>query len=158
MDYDNIAPPVQYESVWMWILISSLLVLSIYYLVTLLATRKKKALPAVHIDRNSLQFRAVVRNRHMEAISALHKEYLDGNMTAEVLTQRLGVVLRSFAAEYSGMGTRTMTLTEMKRNPIPKNLVDAIEAYYPIAFKNLAESGDPSFAIQKAKDVINTWR
>ena len=156
MDFD-ILPPVQYQGIWLTIFFIALGALVLYVLLVLLFTRKKKQQTARQLDVNSQEYKETIRRKHMTNIEALRASTLTGELSAADLNQRLGVILRSFAAEYSGMNTRPMTLSELKRNNIPSDLISAIEAFYPIAFRNLSQKGDPNVAVQAALDVIYRW-
>jgi len=157
VDFDNINPPVQYEPIWIQIFAIALAVIALYVIVTLIATKKKKPKAEPYIDRTSQAYRETVRKKHMDNIQQLRAEALSGDLKSSDLNQRLGVILRSFAAEYSGLNTRPMTLSELRRNNVPKELITAIEGFYPIAFRNLAEQGNPDVAVNAAMDVVYKW-
>lgn len=157
MDFENINPPVVYESVWLIIFFCALAFIILYVGGVLLFTRKRKPSVQAPVDKSSLSYKESVRKKHMDNIQTLKQESINGGLSSSDLNQRLGVILRSFAAEYSGFNTRPMTLSELRRNNVPKELVDAVESFYPIAFRNLSEGGSPEVAVQAAMDVIYKW-
>jgi hypothetical protein len=130
---------------------------AICLLVILIATRQRRLEPEPPIDLYSNEYRNSIRQKHMDAIEDLGELNQKGELSANDLNQKLGVILRAFASEYSGLDTRPLTLSELKRSDVPKELIAAIESFYPIAFRNLSEQGNPAVAVQAALDVIYRW-
>lgn len=157
MEIDNIVKPVLYLEIWLAIALVAVTVIVIYVIIVLTATAKRKPRTEPAVDATSFGYREQIRHKHMDAVQNLTRQAESGELSTSDLNQKLGVILRAFAAEYSGLNTKPMTLSELKRSQVPRELVAAIEQFYPIAFRNLAEKSDPAVSEKAALDVIDRW-
>ena len=155
MNYD-IIPPTTYQPLWTVIALVALGFVLLYVLVLVLATLPRREKVAAERRVPALRGEAA-RQQCMNDIDQLAADHAAGKYNASEVTQKLGVILRAFAADYSGLRTKPMTLAELKRAGVPASLVHAIESFYPVAFGVMMEQESPAVALAHAKEIVYTW-
>jgi hypothetical protein len=155
MNYD-IIPPTTYNIFWVWVATAVTAFVCVYVATLLIATMPRK--PRVATPTPTPVLRGEAARQHcMVAIDQLAADHAAGKYNASQVTQQLGVILRAFAADYSGLRTRPMTLTELQRAGVPSGLVQAIESFYPVAFGVMMEKESPAAALAHAKELVYRW-
>lgn len=153
--------PSQYNIDWGVIAISLLVLITVFYVVVFLATRKKKPeedirmLPKVAMGAERL---SLIKNKYAKSITNVGEAYSSGEISQRKAFQLLSTHLRNFTHEYSGSGAYSMTLTDLYAAHAPELLLSKIESHYPGAFQKDNSENDVELAVQDALRMVQVWR
>lgn len=146
--------PLAYQDRWLWITLALAATLVLYYLAVWWFTRR----PRVRVVAGPVSDARDLRAEHLARIDAVASAVAAGEATPRSGHQDLSEIVRTHAAEVSGLPARTMTLADL-RTRAPGELVAAIELMYPPEFAPDEEHARLQFdaALARARDLVARW-
>jgi hypothetical protein len=158
MSSDELVPPVSYNSFWLWLGISSFVILLLIIAAILFFTRHKepKTIASLKTLTHDKDYEAI-RRKYLDIIAAIKTEYDTKKILARLAHQRISLATRQFVFEFSGIPAHKLTLTDLKKSADLDVLSSLISNIYPPEFAKV-DHGSVANSCAAAEEVIKQWR
>jgi hypothetical protein len=143
---------VGYAPGW-WVLAGVLLFLVVLWNGGLLVWGRRRSGPPVARPR----VRPVSRADYLARIDRIEDDHRQGRASTREAHQQLGVLVRRFVQEQSGVPVTAMTLRELEGRGLPE-LADLVRVIYPPAFAPEPQDADVARALRRARDLVSDRR
>ena len=149
-------PPVQYSLIWLIIAGCLLTSVVMWYGFVVWHTRRKplKSLDGLKVLTDEEKLRALKR-KYLLLVNEGYEKYQRKQTSLRGLHRGLSMAVRYFVYEAAHFPAPRLTLADLERAPYPK-LTRVIASYYRQEFATI-ESGDPTSAVQAARELIEQW-
>lgn len=145
---DELAPPLSYSSVWLWVFLA----LSGLPVVVLLTKWAFSILAEGRVSA-SARLRAVV----MASIDSVEADHAAGRLSSREAHIKLSGLVRGFVSEYANVPVDRMTLHDIETHAAASDdLVYAVREFYDGAFP-AAPDRQVSPAAARARTVVTEW-
>lgn len=151
-DADGFYPPVAFSPWWVLLALAILALVTVGFVVILLATRTKKADDVAATARTPADYRAV----YLAQIDAVGVAYRAGRIGSAEAHQQLSLAVREFAGIVRGIRAPYMTLADLRGIHVDP-LADTVAELYPGAFAEGAHSSVAQ-AEARARELVGGWR
>ncbi|MGG7466470.1 hypothetical protein [Plantibacter sp. YIM 135347] len=146
-------PPAQYSMLWpvLGLLLIALVIAWYVWMTWYVRRRTAKAQTTTRQTPSP----ATLRVRYLGLIDEIEHDFGAGALSTRKAHQKLGLIVRMYAHESSGVRAQVMTLDDLnqaKLFPVAR----AVSSYYPAEFRE-AESGSVHDAAEMARQVVTTW-
>lgn len=155
-DINNPYPPIQYDRIWLYIGISILTLVLVWYCYVFWLTKFKKI---KRIDDLSTLEHTVnleqIKQKYLALIEDIYKNFTLKKITIHELTQGLSMLVRYFIYEASGFPAPLLTLSDLYRSR-HSELAHTVAKYYPVEFSK--QTASPEQCVTLAKEFIKSWK
>lgn len=148
-----ITGPAAYPSGWMWLAVSLLLAVVLWYAAVFTATvpgRRLGDMAGLKTIRGDL-----IRRRAVRAIQTIGRQYRAGDLTRAAAGEAVSTELRSFLQRISGLRAEYMQLDAIAGSqlaPAAPLLAELIDAQF-----NAGSTVDMASVCESAEELIDTW-
>jgi hypothetical protein len=152
---DGFYPPVQYSAVWVVIGILILLLIAGWYVFVWVSTRRRREQIVPDPLAGTLPPTSV-RDTYLRLIDDVQRAHHEGSLSFGDAHQRLGLIVREFAAQARGIRAPYMTLDDLRAHQLTP-LSATVGELYPGAFSG-HETGSVAAAAERARRLVIEWR
>lgn len=148
--------PAQYERFVLYLVIGVVLIALVVAWYVFVARYSRTRFPREVVEgRRAPADIRLLKVKYAGMIDEVEGEFRAGRLTERAVASRLSLLLRFFAFESSGVDAHVMTLSDLRRAPLPA-VTGAVEEFYPPAFREESPS-DAAHAVQTAREVVRSW-
>lgn len=156
-DGSGFFPPVQYNVLWLLLGVVLLLVVIGWLVFVLWFTRRTPAPFANSAYYAGPDFPGTsLRESYLGLIDEVERANREGALSSREAHQRLGLLVREFAAQVRGVRAQYMTLEDLRATPLGP-LAETVGELYPGSFAG-EESTTVSLAAGRARKLVGEWR
>lgn len=148
--------PAQYDRFVLYLVLGLLLLALVvaWYVFVVRFSRTRFPRPEAEPAPPRIDIRRL-QQKYSGLIDEVEAESVAGRLDERAVHSRLSQLLRYFASEASGVEAQVMTLSDLRRAPLP-TVTRAVAQYYPPAFQQ-QYPGDPHAAVAEAREVVSSW-